>query len=238
MSRYCNELRKNSKKKSKRQESLYLKKTINKRPTVQYRLFLRSGSASLCAAPVFVKPINETIMRRILIFATFLGAGFTANAQKTTVRHAYHNNAGAVLLNVGIGLSNWGVPLYGGAEAYLQDFTLGGVISHRRYYSDWRNYRYDFSATTLSGIVNYHLNRALHIPSNWDLYLGANIGYNFEGYARVPGAPEYIYRRVGGLAAGLQLGGRYYFSRNAGINLELGGGNVLSDVRFGVSFRL
>lgn len=177
-------------------------------------------------------------MKKGMILAAFMGAGICAAAQGTANGRYRNYNDGAVLLNAGIGLSNWGVPLYGGVEAYIQDFTLGGVLSYRRYYSDWRNYRYDFSATTLSGVANYHFNRVLRIPSNWDLYLGANIGYNFEGYNRAPGAPEYTYRRVGGLAAGLQLGGRYYFSRSAGLNLEVGGGNVLSDVRFGLTFRL
>lgn len=177
-------------------------------------------------------------MKKVMILASFLGAGLCAAAHGNGGNRYRGYNDGAVLLNAGIGLSNWGIPVYGGVEAYVQDFTLGGVISYRRYYSDWRSYRYDFSATTLSGIANYHFNRVLRIPSNWDLYLGANIGYNFEGYNRVPGAPEYTYRRVGGLAAGLQLGGRYYFSRSAGLNLEIGGGNVLSDVRFGVTFRL
>lgn len=177
-------------------------------------------------------------MRKMIIMAVLLSACQSADAQSHVRRRVSSGPANSVLLNAGIGLSNWGIPVYGGVEAFVQDFTLGGIISYRRYYSDWRNYRYDFSATTLSGIVNYHFNRVLRIPSNWDLYLGANIGYNFEGYNRVPGAPEYTYRRVGGLAAGLQLGGRYYFSRTAGLNLEVGGGNVLSDVRFGVTFRL
>lgn len=163
-------------------------------------------------------------MKRILVLASLMTIALGADAQTKSGRRYYGNNAGSVLLNAGVGLSNWGIPVYGGVEAYVQDFTLGGVLSYRRYYSDWRSYRYDFSATTLSGIVNYHFNRVLRIPSAWDFYFGANIGYNFEGYSRVPGAPEYTYRRVGGLAAGLQLGGRYYFSRTAGINLEVGGG--------------
>ncbi|GAA4449621.1 hypothetical protein [Rurimicrobium arvi] len=175
-------------------------------------------------------------MKKAMIFAAMMAAGSTSIAQSATRGRSY--NDGLVLINAGIGLSNWGVPLYGGVEAYVSDFTIGGMLSYRRYYSDWRDYRYDFSATTISAIANYHFNRVFNIPSNWDLYLGANIGYCFEGYDRPLGAPDYTYRRVGGLAAGLQLGGRYYFSRAAGLNLEVGGGNVLSDVRFGVTFRL
>lgn len=176
-------------------------------------------------------------MKKTILIAALALCSAGASAQSRTTRTS--GPGGNVLLNLGVGLSNWGVPVYGGLEAYVHpDFTLGGVISYRRYYSDWRSYRYDFSITTISAVGNYHFNRVLNIPYNWDLYLGANLGYSIAGYDRPPGAPDYDYRRVGGLAAGLQLGGRYYFSRSVGLNLEVGGGNVLSDARFGVTFRL
>jgi outer membrane immunogenic protein len=175
-------------------------------------------------------------MKSTILIAALGLMAFGATAQNKT-RSAQPSSS--VLLNLGIGLSNWGVPVYGGLEAYVHpDFTLGGVVSYRRHFSDWNDYRYDFSITTISAVGNYHFNRVLNIPHNWDLYLGANLGYSIANYVRPVGAPVYDYRRVGGLAAGLQLGGRYYFSRNAGLNLEIGGGNVLSDARFGITFRL
>jgi outer membrane immunogenic protein len=175
-------------------------------------------------------------MKKTILIAALAFCSAHSQAQNTTRNSSAGSN---VLLNLGVGLSNWGVPVYGGLEAYVHpDFTLGGVVSYRRYNSDWRNYRYDFSITTVSLVGNYHFNRIMNIPSNWDLYLGANVGYSFAGYERPVGAPDYDYRRVGGLAAGLQLGGRYYMSRTVGLNLEIGGGNVLSDARFGLTFRL
>lgn len=175
-------------------------------------------------------------MRKMILLGALGLVGFSASAQNNTRTAKAHNN---VLLNLGVGLSNWGIPVYGGLEAYVHpDFSLGGVVSYRRHYSNWKSYRYDFSITTISAVGNYHFNRVLNIPSNWDLYLGANLGYSIANNVRPNGAPVYDYRRVGGLAAGLQLGGRYYFSRAVGLNFEIGGGNVLSDARFGVTFRL
>lgn len=175
-------------------------------------------------------------MKKAILISALALCSAGANAQKKGT------SAGAnrpVLLNLGVGLSNWGIPVYGGVEGFVSpDFSLGGVVSYRRYNEDWKSYRYAFSITTISAVGNYHFNRIMNIPSNWDLYLGANLGYSIAGYDRPGGAPDYDYRRVGGLAAGLQLGGRYYFSRSAGLNLEIGGGNVLSDARFGVTFRL
>lgn len=176
-------------------------------------------------------------MKKTLFIAALAFGTFGANAQQRKAKVTPVKPD--LLLNLGIGLSNWGIPVYGGLEGYVHpDFSLGGVLSYRSYNSDWRSYSYDFSITTISAIGNYHFNRIMNIPSDWDLYLGANLGYSIASYRRPPGAPDYNDRRVGGLAAGLQLGGRYYFSRSVGLNLEVGGGNVLSDARFGVTFRL
>jgi hypothetical protein len=60
------------------------------------------------------------------------------------------------------------------------------------------------------GRVDYHWNRLLEIPRNWDFYLGANVGF--------------LSGEDNGLDLGLQLGGRYYWSEKWGVNLEFGGG--------------
>lgn len=176
-------------------------------------------------------------MKKTILIAAMALIGSNEIAQAQAAKAAPHY--GKVLINLGVGLSNYGIPVYAGLEGYIHpDFTLGGVVSHRRYGTDWSKYRYDFSITTVSAIGNYHFNRVFHIPHNWDLYAGANIGYSIASYDRPIGAPEYSYRRYDGLSAGLQVGGRYYFTNGFGLNLEVGGGNVLSDARFGVTFRL
>ena len=57
--------------------------------------------------------------------------------------------------------------------------------------------------------MDYHWNRLLNIPPDWDFYLGANVGV--------------ISGNDLDLDLGFQLGGRYYWS-NWGVNLEIGGG--------------
>jgi outer membrane immunogenic protein len=39
------------------------------------------------------------------------------------------------------------------------------------------------------------------------------------------------------LGLGAQIGGRYYFNNNWGINLELGGANTTSGYKIGASYR-
>ena len=106
-------------------------------------------------------------------------------------------------LNFGLGFSHWGLPVYAGMDfAFHNDWTAGPVL--RVVIDD------DFGIGA-AGRVDYHWNRLMGIPSNWDFYLGANVGF-------LSGDDH-------GLDWGLQLGGRYYWSEKWGFNLEFGGGN-------------
>jgi len=50
----------------------------------------------------------------------------------------------------------------------------------------------------------------------------------------------YLYpgSHTSGLGIGAQVGGRYYFSDNVGINIEFGGGNAFSGGKVGISILL
>ena len=71
--------------------------------------------------------------------------------------------------------------------------------------------------------VDYHWNRLLEIPSNWDFYLGANVSFLNGDELETD--------------FGLQIGGRWYWSDKWGLNLEFGGGNGYSS-SIGVSMKL
>jgi hypothetical protein len=136
-------------------------------------------------------------------------------------------------LNVGIGLSEWGLPVYIGLDHSVQkDITVGGELSYRAYNENYSNYSYHHSITGLSANGNYHFNSILNIPRNWDFYAGLNLGFYVwtspNGY---PGSHQ------SGLGLGAQIGGRYYFSDKVGLNLEFGGGNAFSGGKFGLSFK-
>lgn len=137
-------------------------------------------------------------------------------------------------LNLGVGLSGWGVPFYIGIDhAVSQDITIGGELSYRGYRENWHNDYYRHNITGISVNANYHFNRVLQIPAKWDFYLGPNIGFF------VWSSPElYDGNHNSGLGLGAQIGGRYYLSNKVGLNLEFGGGNAFSGGKFGITIKL
>jgi len=141
---------------------------------------------------------------------------------------------GAKQLNAGLGFSGWGVPVYIGFDYGVHpEISIGGELSFRSYNERWNNYDYSHTIIGISGNGNYHFNHILEIPSNWDLYAGLNLGfYIWSSSAGYHGSGS------SGLGLGAQVGGRYYFSRKFGINLEFGGGNAFSGGKIGVSIKI
>lgn len=141
---------------------------------------------------------------------------------------------GQTQVNAGFGLSSWGLPVYVGFDNGIHnDITLGGEFSFRTYNSVWKSVQYNHTIFAISGNGNYHFNRILNIPRNWNFYAGLNIGFHSVS------SPKYYPGNViSGLGLGMQVGGRYYFNEKFGINLEFGGGNAFSGGKFGVSIKL
>ncbi|MFY8021667.1 MAG: outer membrane beta-barrel protein [Bacteroidia bacterium] len=141
---------------------------------------------------------------------------------------------GKAQVNLGLGLSGWGVPFYVGIDySAHKDITLGAEFSYRSYRENWKNAYYNHRITGFSGNANYHFNSLLKIPRNWDLYAGLNIGfYSWNSDKAYPGSYN------SGLGLGAQLGGRYYLNNKLGLNLELGGGNAFSSGKFGISIKI
>ncbi|MDD4108018.1 MAG: outer membrane beta-barrel protein [Prolixibacteraceae bacterium] len=136
--------------------------------------------------------------------------------------------------NAGLGLSSWGVPVYLGLDFGVHnDITVGGELSYRGYHDKINSVNYDHTVIGISGNGNYHFNRVLDIPPTWDLYAGLNAGFYIWNSAR-----EYPGTHTSGLGLGAQIGARYYFSDNVGLNIEFGGGNAFSGGKFGISILL
>jgi outer membrane immunogenic protein len=134
-------------------------------------------------------------------------------------------------LNAGLGFSGWGVPIYVGMDfGVSRDVTLGLETSIRSYKENYDNSHYNSYILGLSGNFNYHFNRILEIPSNWDFYAGLNVG--FYGWSSPDGYPG---PGDSGFGLGAQIGGRYFFNDNFGLNLEFGGGNAFSQGKFGIT---
>lgn len=137
-------------------------------------------------------------------------------------------------LNFGIGLSEWGVPLYIGVDHSVhKDITVGGELSWRLYDEKYGSTYYHHNIVGIAGNGNYHFNTLLGIPRNWDFYAGLNLGFY------VWSSPDiYNGTHSSGLGLGAQIGGRYYFNNKLGINLEFGGGNSFEGGKLGLTVKL
>jgi len=125
---------------------------------------------------------------------------------------------GGKQINFGLGLNNDGFPVYFGMDFGVHpDITVGGQIG--------LDLGLDYIA--LSGRGDYHFNTIMNIPQDWDFYAGLSLGF-------VAGIDNDY---DSDLDLGLQIGGRYYWNSDWGVNLEFGGGNNLSGGRIGVSKR-
>ena len=139
---------------------------------------------------------------------------------------------GSAQLNAGLGFSGWGVPVYVGFDYGIhRDITLGGEFSFRHYSDDYYGHHYGHSIYCFAANGNYHFNRLLQLPKEFDVYAGATVGlYIWSSDSEYKGDHD------SGLEPSLQVGGRYFFTNNFGINLELGGGGV-SGGKFGITYK-
>lgn len=134
-------------------------------------------------------------------------------------------------LNAGVGFSGWGVPIYAGMDfGVYKDITIGFEASFRSYSQKFVGEKFRSTIFGFAGNGNYHFNSLLQIPSQWDVYAGLSLGYYVWNVSSdYPGDGE------SGIGLSAQVGARYFFKNNFGINLEFGGGNV-SGGKFGITY--
>ena len=133
---------------------------------------------------------------------------------------------GDKLVNLGIGLSSYFIPIGGSVEVGITDkISVGGLV----YFAKWS----DFSGNVLylGARGSYHFNELLKIDNDkLDIYGGAGLGYQNWSYKGTS---------LGSYNSGVYLlihaGGRYYLSEKMGIHAELGSG--VSTLLAGVSFK-
>jgi len=149
-------------------------------------------------------------MKKLLLFfiASFISVAMIAQNGQAPL------SKGEKQLNFGLGFSSHGLPVYVGADfAVHNDWTVGPVI---QLVID-ENFGFG-----LLGRFDYHWNRLIGIPSNWDFYAGGYVGF--------------VASNDFDLSVGIQVGGRWYWSEKWGLNLEFGGGTGYSGA-LGVSMK-
>jgi outer membrane immunogenic protein len=139
-------------------------------------------------------------------------------------------------LNAGLGFSDWGVPIYVGADFGVhEDITIGPRLSFRNYSYTRAGYKYNQNLTVLSFNGNYHFNTLLNLPGAWDVYAGLTLGYYFWANAKSSNGGLYE-GNSSEIGLDAQVGGRYFFNDQFGINLELGGGHEAGG-RIGITYK-
>ena len=141
---------------------------------------------------------------------------------------------GKAQLNLGVGFSNSGIPVYAGFDfGVATNITLGGEFSYRSYNENHSSNSYHHHIIGIAAVGNYHFNTLFNIPEKWDVYAGLNLGfYSWSSPS------DYSGNHNSGIGLGAQVGARYYFSNKVGVNLEFGGGNEFSGGKFGLTIRI
>lgn len=144
---------------------------------------------------------------------------------------------GTPMVSAGIGLSSWGIPIYGRVVFPVADnITVGGGLAYRNYgYSAFWN----VSIFSISARGNYHFNELIDLDDQWDVYGGLDVTYDITSYSYEGSSGSSTWRGGGpaGVGVSIHAGGRYFIKPKLGLNAELNGGTI-SGVLFGVTFLL
>ncbi len=127
---------------------------------------------------------------------------------------------GEMQFNFGFSLHGGGLPIYGGMDyAVHPDVTVGAEMGLNLD---------GFDYLTVKGYGDYHFNTLLGIPPEWDFYAGSKLGL---------GTDFYDGGTTSGFVYDVHVGGRWYWNKKWGLNLEFAGSSTVSG-RMGVSMKL
>lgn len=172
--------------------------------------------------------------KNLTLFVAILAMTFFTSSVKAQFNPYAENTK---MISAGVGISGWGVPIYGRAMfPVAENLTVGGGLSYQSYgySSNW-----NLSIVGISARGNYHFNELIEIDDDWDFYAGLALNYYVTSYNyKGPGSSNWNSGGPDGLGLGLHVGGHYFVSDKLGINAELGGGSALSGALIGVTFLL
>jgi outer membrane immunogenic protein len=171
-------------------------------------------------------------MKKLKLLSLFVLLAATVSYAQGTL------DKGGKQLNAGIGFSNWGTPVYVGLDFGVHEaITIGPKISYRNRSERVSGFEYSQSLTVISFNGNYHFNKLLQLPWQWDLYAGLTLGYYIWSDVKWSNNSVNGFDGKGsGIGLDAQVGARYFFSDKFGLNLELGGGTG-SGGSFGITYK-
>jgi hypothetical protein len=164
-------------------------------------------------------------MKKLLTVATLalICCAFTQNVQA----QAYQK--GDKLLNVGIGVSGYGVPIGASLEFGVTDaISVGGMVDYTRYGS----FGYNWNFIYVGARGSYHLGELLNTGEKFDPYAGLAVGYwsaKYSGSSYVTGYGNRVF-------LGIHAGARYYFKEKLGVFAEVGAGSGFLKAGLAVKF--
>lgn len=112
------------------------------------------------------------------------------------------------------------ISTYGQAQKYL---TFGGAgtglyasiefpVASRVSLAPQVSTDYNFNKLVLAGKGNFYFDDIFGVNDSWDVYAGANVGWRIDN-------------GNDGVAWGVHIGGRWFWSEKWGLNVEIGGGS-------------
>lgn len=150
--------------------------------------------------------------------------------------------------NLGIGISNWGIPVYVGAEFPIgeKNQTLSFDASYQTQtetYGLWfgNELKWRHTIIGISGAYNYYFDELVELDSKFDLYAGIGLGLyiwrtkltdTYNGFNET-----YSGTGSGGVGIDFLAGVRYHLNNKLALNARFGGGSILSSGRFGLSLK-
>ena len=123
---------------------------------------------------------------------------------------------------------------YAHSQAVSQlNFGLIGVsydipVSENIAISPFAGTNFDLDWVIIGVKANYYFDNLFGLPDAWDVYGGANGGYGIGIDSE----------NDSDLDVGLQVGGRWFWSKKWGVYLELGGGKLGPTGGLGITMRL
>ncbi len=153
--------------------------------------------------------MKKFLVTSVVLLFVITGNLFAQNGEKTTL------NESKMELSAGSGFYSGGFPIYAFLDFNVHpNWTVGPQINF---------VFYDNFSFVLSGRADYHFNQLLNIPSPWDFYAGATMGIDFSTRTT--------------FSSGIHVGGRWYWDKKWGLNVEIGGGTYFNST-VGISMKL